>query len=98
MEAKETVEVLVIHEEQKTILRVARGGNLLIAMTKANLPIDFMCTTGKCTTCRCKMSIPPGSASPASETEAYRLGEQACKEGYRLSCQLYVQGPLTVYL
>lgn len=98
MAAKESFGVLVIDGQKSSVLQVGRGENLLLAMTKANLPVDFMCTTGKCTACRLKMEIPPGSAAPASETERYRLGDEACKEGYRLTCQLFVQGPLTVYL
>lgn len=98
MEAKESIEVLVINGEESRTIQVMPGENLLMAMVKANLPVEFMCTTGKCTTCRCKLEIPAGSASPASETERYRLGNHACDEGYRLTCQLFVHGPLTVYL
>ncbi len=98
MEAKEYIEVLVVNGEERTVLQVMSGENLLMAMVRANLPVDFMCTTGKCTSCRCKMNIPEGSASLASETEQYRMGRDAYEKGYRLTCQLFVQGPLTVYL
>lgn len=79
-------------------IHVQAGENLLMALVKAGFPVEFMCTTGKCTTCRSKLDAPNGSANQASETERYRLGEQLVREGYRLTCQLYVTGPLTVYL
>ncbi|NGQ94440.1 (2Fe-2S)-binding protein [Brevibacillus sp. SYP-B805] len=79
-------------------LEVKPGENLLLAMVEASLPVTFMCTTGKCATCRLRMEIPDGSAAPPSGTERYRLGEQAVQQGCRLACQVFVQGPLTVYL
>ncbi|EJL47715.1 hypothetical protein BAG01nite_20630 [Brevibacillus agri] len=78
-------------------ISLARGENLLMALVRAQLPIDFFCTTGKCRTCMVRMNIPAGSAPPPSETEQYRLGE-AVQQGYRLACQVYVTGPLTVFL
>lgn len=94
----DSVEVTVISQDKHERLPIRRGENLLMAMVNANLPVRFMCTTGKCATCMCKMEIPDGSAAPPSETERYRMGQGYSDEGYRLSCQVYVTGPLTVYL
>ncbi|WP_019120270.1 2Fe-2S iron-sulfur cluster-binding protein [Brevibacillus massiliensis] len=96
--AEADIVVTVMEDDKRTELLVKPGDNLLLAMVKANLPVEFFCTTGKCTTCRLVMSVPDGSAEPISETEAYRLGADALSQGYRLACQLYVQGPLTVCL
>ncbi|MFM1652003.1 2Fe-2S iron-sulfur cluster-binding protein [Brevibacillus sp. B_LB10_24] len=96
--AEADIVVTVLDAGEKREVLVKPGDNLLLAMIKANLPVEFFCTTGKCTTCRLVMSVPDGSAEPISETEAYRLGAEALSKGYRLACQLYVQGPLTVYL
>ncbi|MBU8713061.1 2Fe-2S iron-sulfur cluster binding domain-containing protein [Brevibacillus sp. FSL K6-0770] len=73
------------------------GENLLMALVRAQMPIDFFCTTGKCRTCMVRANIPAGSAPAPSATEQYRLGD-AAQKGYRLACQVYVSGPLTVFL
>ena len=94
----ETIRITVVTSDSVEELQVSPGANLLMAMVQAKLPAAFMCTTGKCTACRVRMDIPSGSAAPASETERYRLGSEQIALGYRLACQVYVQGPLTVYL
>ncbi|MFD2370300.1 2Fe-2S iron-sulfur cluster-binding protein [Brevibacillus sp. GCM10020057] len=90
--------VTVEHDGKETEVTLSAGDNLLMALVRANLPIDFYCTTGKCTTCRQRMDIPAGSASGPSETERYRLGEEALAKGFRLTCQVFVTGPMRVYL
>lgn len=90
--------VTVMHGNEVVSLTVPAGSNLLMAMVQAGLPVSFFCTTGKCTACRLQMDIPIGAANPISETESYRLGEEAVRQGFRLSCQVYVHGELTVYL
>jgi len=76
----------------------SRGENLLMALVRAKLPVSFFCTTGKCRSCMLRLQAPEGSVSFASETEQYRLGKEALEKGYRLACQVYLSGPLTVYL
>lgn len=98
MDAAERIPITVVIEQKHSQIWVKPGENLLLALVTAHVPVPFMCTTGKCTTCRCRVEIPQGSAAPPSETEAYRLGDQLVRSGYRLTCQVYVNGPLTVYL
>ncbi|UYZ12557.1 MULTISPECIES: 2Fe-2S iron-sulfur cluster-binding protein [Brevibacillus] len=98
MSRTDDVVVTVLHDGERKPLSLKRGENLLMALVQAGLPIDFFCTTGKCTTCRLRMDIPAGSAALPSPTERYRLGEAAVAAGMRLSCQVYVTGPLTVHL
>ncbi|MGC5326343.1 2Fe-2S iron-sulfur cluster-binding protein [Brevibacillus sp. SYSU BS000544] len=92
------ITVTVIQGTDCTSFPVRKGDNLLMAMVQAGYPVTFMCTTGKCTTCQMKMDIPAGSANIASETERYRLGNETLANGIRLTCQVYVHGPLTVFL
>lgn len=96
--AENQITVTVKREGATEQLQVRQGENLLMALVNANLPVAYHCTTGKCATCRLMMEIPAGSAAPPSETERYRLGEQAVAQGYRLACRVYVQGPLLVDL
>lgn len=90
--------VTVFQGDEKREINLSDGENLLMALVRANLPIDFFCTTGKCATCRLRMDTPERSVLPPSETEQYRLGSEALSQGYRLACQVYVTGPLSVYL
>lgn len=94
----ERIVVTVIQGTNRSSFPVKRGANLLMAMVQSGYPVTFMCTTGKCTTCQMKMDIPEGSANLMSETERYRLGQALVANGVRLTCQVYVHGPITVYL
>ncbi|MDF2679964.1 MAG: ferredoxin [Brevibacillus sp.] len=90
--------VTVVEGSKQTSISLMEGDNLLLGLVRASMPVEFFCTTGKCTTCRLRMVIPEGSAGMPSETEQYRLGAEAMSLGYRLACQVYVSGPMTVYL
>lgn len=90
--------VTVVEGSKQTSIPLMAGENLLLGLVRASMPVEFSCTTGKCTTCRLRMVIPEGSAEMASETEQYRSGAKALSLGYRLACQVYVTGPMTVYL
>ncbi|GED69468.1 hypothetical protein BRE01_31700 [Brevibacillus reuszeri] len=79
-------------------LNAACGDNLLMVLTRAKLPVEFFCTTGKCRTCILRLQAPVGSASPASATEQYRVGREALAKGFRLACQVFISGPMTVFL
>ncbi len=92
------VPITVVSGERRMDVQVQKGDNLLMALIHAGLPVEFLCTTGKCATCRLRMEIPAGSAEPPGQTERYRLGEAAVRQGYRLACQVYVTGPLVAYL
>lgn len=100
MEQSESTEIVVtvVQGDVQTDVPLKSGENLLMGLVRANMPVEFFCTTGKCTTCRQRMDIPEGSAEAPSETEQYRLGREAIASGYRLACQVYVKGPIRVYL
>lgn len=98
MKQQELVEVTVVRGDYRQCLPVRAGDNLLMALVRAGMPVEFSCTTGKCATCRLRVEMADAAARLPGETECYRLGEAAVAAGYRLSCQLYVTGPLTVYL
>ncbi|MGG1661850.1 2Fe-2S iron-sulfur cluster-binding protein [Brevibacillus sp. NRS-1366] len=98
MEKKDSIAVTVWEGTRQQVIYLTPGDNLLMGLVRAKLPIDFFCTTGKCRTCALRMQIPEGSASGASATEQYRLGQDALGKGFRLACQVYVSGPLSVYL
>jgi len=90
--------VTVITSSGKNELTVRDGENLLMALVNGGFPVEFYCTTGKCTTCRLKITAPDGTITQAGDTERYRLGMEAMIQGFRLTCQVYVHQPLFVYL
>lgn len=98
MDHAERIPVTVRIGEKTQLVQVKPGENLLMALVRHQLPVDFFCTTGKCATCRNRVDASPGAVAPPDETERYRLGEALHGAGYRLLCRLYVHGPLTVYL
>ncbi len=94
----EKIVVTVIGADGIKEIVIHAGENLLLAMVRANFPVDFMCTTGKCTSCRLRITKLDGSLTIATEVERYRLGDEAIAHGFRLTCQVYVDHPLIVHL
>ncbi|MDR7317882.1 2Fe-2S iron-sulfur cluster-binding protein [Brevibacillus nitrificans] len=90
--------VTVVQGEDESTVYLSDGDNLLMGLVRANLPVEFFCTTGKCTTCRLRVVMTGDSAKPPSETEQYRLGIEAIAKGYRLACQVFVTGDMRVFL
>ena len=75
---------------------VESGTKLVLAIEDAGVDILHRCGgQAKCTTCR--VEVLDGQAPPMEETERLRLAlEQELSEGTRLSCQIRVNGDLSV--
>ena len=85
----------LIIEDGPTV-EVVAGTNLVLAIEDAGVPILHRCGgNSRCTTCR--VLIVSGDAGPMPELERERLAREAEFEPEsRLSCQVRVDGDLTV--
>ncbi len=76
-------------------VRVTAGSTLLRAAREAGVGLNAVCGgAGMCGTCRVRVA--EGAVSPANKTEKKFLDEADLLAGYRLACQVEVQGDVLV--
>ena len=69
--------------------------NLLRVAIRNNCGVPFKCASGNCGTDRVRVLAGADQLIPARKRERERLGE-LLDEGYRLACQTYVAGDVTI--
>jgi ferredoxin len=69
--------------------------NLLRVAIRNDCGVPFKCASGNCGTDRVRVEAGAEHCGPARRRERDRLGE-LLDEGYRLACQTYVSGDVTV--
>ena len=85
---------LTILPDRRT-LEVETGITILRAAHAHGVDITATCgARGRCTSCRVKFVA--GAIPPPTIMDELQLGDALVREGYRLSCQCHVTGPITV--
>jgi len=81
-------------DEGSKSINVENGTRLVLALEDAGIDISHRCGgNAKCTTCRCSIS----EGEPSKMTQAEKgLLEKKGLSGVRLSCQIAVEGDMTV--
>ncbi len=81
--------------EPDRTLEVEAGTTILRAAHAAGVEITATCGgRGRCTSCRVKFVS--GRIPPPTVMDELQLGDDLVREGYRLSCQCAVTGPMSV--
>lgn len=70
--------------------------NLLRVALRHEVGVPFKCASGNCGTDRVKVEEGAGNLSLARRRERDTLGPELVAQGYRLACQTYVLGDVTV--
>ncbi len=102
-----TVPRYQVNREKQVAVRVTRGGatrdlelyeleNLLDGVLERGMELDYSCKQGKCDTCKVRVLKGAENLTEPSEGERQVLGEEGLAEGYRLSCQAHVKGPVEI--
>ncbi|MNY12690.1 Ferredoxin [compost metagenome] len=84
-----------IGEETQTF-SVEPGVNLLASAIEAGVPIEYVCKSGRCCTCKVKVLAGEKNLSAPTHNETFRLGRDKIKRSWRLACQSTVNGPIEV--
>ncbi len=84
-----------IGEETQTF-DIAAGANLLGGALEAGVPIEYVCKSGRCCTCKIKVLAGDRNLSAPTPNESFRLGRDKLKRNWRLACQVQVNGPIEV--
>lgn len=74
-------------------LEVKKGTPLLEVLDDAPFKIKTPCKKGKCGKCKCRVT---GEANPPTANEKKHLSEKDLAAGYRLACEVIVEGEVHV--
>ncbi len=73
----------------ETLAEVKNGRPLMDVLDEAPFKIKIPCGKGKCGKCKCRVS---GEVNAPTENEKKRLSEKELEAGYRLACEVIVEG------
>jgi ferredoxin len=79
----------------KTI-EIQSDANLLRTSIRYEGSVPFKCGGGLCGTCRVRIVEGQENLSKVMKKEIDRLGNDAISQGYRLACQTFITGDITV--
>lgn len=70
--------------------------NLLVASLRHKGGIPFKCGGGKCGTCRCHIDQGLEHTDAVKAKERNHLTEEELRDGWRMACQTFVHGDVSV--
>jgi ferredoxin len=88
-----------------TIIFLGNGGKTVTAEENSNLlrvslraqgGIPFKCGGGICGTCRCRIETGRENTDAVKPKERNHLSEDDLAQGYRMACQTFVLGDISV--
>lgn len=82
--------------EARQTFALEPGANLLSGAIAAGVPIEYVCRSGRCCTCKVKVLSGQKNLCAPTPSEAARLGYDKLKRSWRLACQSTVNGPIEV--
>ncbi len=77
----------------ESISETKSGTPLMELLDDAPFKIKVPCGKGKCGKCKCRVS---GETNPPTENEKKRFSEKELASGYRLACEVIVEGDVHV--
>ncbi|MFM1651835.1 2Fe-2S iron-sulfur cluster-binding protein [Brevibacillus sp. B_LB10_24] len=78
------------------IIEIDKDTNLLRTSIRYEGSVPYKCGGGLCGTCKVRIVSGHENLSKVMKKEVDRLGEEKIKEGYRLACQTFITGDVTV--
>src|SRR5690606_34259888 len=89
----EPIKMYVILDDLQYELEVNEGENMLDAAVDRDVELDYSCRNGSCDSCLVRILAGANNISPPTQEEFDMLGDEVHK-GFRLSCQVVVNGPV----
>ncbi|KRE47384.1 2Fe-2S iron-sulfur cluster-binding protein [Paenibacillus sp. Soil522] len=77
-------------------IEIDKDSNLLRMSIRYEGSIPFKCGGGLCGTCRVQIIDGQENLSKIMKKEIDRLGQERLDQGYRLACQTFVTGDITI--
>lgn len=92
----EPVKMWVILEGEQFELEINEGENMLDAALDRDVELDYSCRNGSCDSCLVRILAGINNVSPPTQAEIDMIGEEEIQKGFRLSCQVRVNGPVKI--
>lgn len=91
----EPLKMWVILDGTEHELELGEGENMLDAAVDRDVEIDYSCREGMCDSCMVRILAGVENISPPTPEEVDMLGDDV-EKGFRLSCQVVVNGPVKI--
>lgn len=78
------------------VVSAVEGGNLLRISLREQGGIPFKCGGGLCGTCKCRIEQGLEHADEIKSKERKHLSDDDFKKGYRMACQTFANGDMSV--
>ncbi|MCJ0764445.1 2Fe-2S iron-sulfur cluster-binding protein [Variovorax terrae] len=89
------IEVIFITNQAKAV-KAPENSNLLRVSLREQGGIPFKCGGGLCGTCRCKIEQGLENTDGIKDKERKHLSEADIRDGYRMACQTFIHGNVSV--
>jgi len=89
------IEVTFLTNNQK-VVSAPENSNLLRVSLREKGGIPFKCGGGICGTCKCKIEKGLEHTDPIKAKEKKHLTEEQFRNGYRMACQTFLNGDVSV--
>ena len=93
--APSMVQVTFVTNNAKCV-SAPEGGNLLRISLREQGGIPFKCGGGLCGTCKCLIETGLQHTDAVKPKERKHLSEDDLRQGYRMACQTFVHGDISV--
>jgi ferredoxin len=87
---------VITYQTSGKSVEVPVESNLLRSSIRYQGNVPFKCGAGLCGTCKVRIVEGYANLSPVGKKEIQRLGQEKIDEGYRLACQTFIHGDVTV--
>ena len=78
------------------VLTAPENSNLLRVSLRGQGGIPFKCGGGLCGTCKCRIETGLQHTDAVKPKERKHLSEEALAQGFRMACQTFVHGDVSV--
>ncbi|AJY76482.1 2Fe-2S iron-sulfur cluster-binding protein [Paenibacillus beijingensis] len=86
----------ITYQNSGKTIEVDKDANILRTSIRYEGTVPYKCGGGLCGTCRVRIVDGHDNLSRVMKKEIDRLGAERIEEGYRLACQTFVTGDVTI--
>lgn len=92
----EPIKMVVILSDGEYEIEMNDGENMLDGALERNVEIDYSCREGMCDSCLVRILAGNNNITAPTQEEFDMLGEEEVAKGFRLACQVKVNGPVKI--
>lgn len=93
----EPIKMVVILGDSEYEIEMNDGENMLDGALDRDVEIDYSCREGMCDSCVVRILAGNNNITAPTQEEFDMLGEEEVAKGFRLACQVRVNGPVKIF-